>query len=500
MQSTHCSRFNQVNTAITSQYLRRRLACYHCRNVNACESKLVDQPTPQCDPKAMTDYGSVWNVGSQRWNSDWEKKFTAWLKTEVQPKFFVKFHITAECADAAFMLRAIFARIHHLPFVVHPGNKLREEGDKKFILKPLGHMTKDFSKLTTIPVWDETNWKTNIMKDKRFRAFLVELNAKFFTNDIPANTYPVKILSENRKGLSPYLRVGTVLFEGGHVNTVFKIDSLCRNPLILTSSSTTEEPLELHEDFSRGDFIKENNLGFVNWSWDVNCAGKWNKISDQKMPGYSKEQYSLKEESVREIYAKKNKSIITQAYLNKKIAIIIDAVKKRKGAVDKAISLQKDKMKELKDQKSVLYEIYSTPNRDEKICNQFNDLNLDIMDETSPISFASLFWKFESIKITTVNKTEITLADLMRSCSKGGGLGSSEPGDNLQLRWNLSDILSYREGSIYLKNEKRNIEINIRKVNSQIKYSISLLENNQWKTKSTITYDLKGNKLKEEKF
>ena len=66
-------------------------------------------------PKTMSDDGSVYRVGNHRWNDAYEVKFGDWVKENVDKDFFVRHDIVTDCADAALAVRAIFARIHHLP-------------------------------------------------------------------------------------------------------------------------------------------------------------------------------------------------------------------------------------------------------------------------------------------------------------------------------------------------------------------------------------------------
>ncbi len=68
-------------------------------------------------------FAQVW-VDTQKWNNDWEAKFATWMQSSaVQERLFVDARspyagIVADCADAAYAFRAIFAYENGLPFAI----------------------------------------------------------------------------------------------------------------------------------------------------------------------------------------------------------------------------------------------------------------------------------------------------------------------------------------------------------------------------------------------
>ncbi len=65
----------------------------------------------------------IWTA-TQTWNESWEERFALWMQNETDATYFERHGVATDCADVAYALRWIFARIHGLP----AGNRLSGSG------------------------------------------------------------------------------------------------------------------------------------------------------------------------------------------------------------------------------------------------------------------------------------------------------------------------------------------------------------------------------------
>lgn len=83
---------------------------------------------------AYSSRAAVWNDHNQ-WSQAWEDKFSAWIASDyIQKEIFVSpkspyYGVIADCADTAYVFRAIFSFENHLPFaVVNPSSVTDKKG------------------------------------------------------------------------------------------------------------------------------------------------------------------------------------------------------------------------------------------------------------------------------------------------------------------------------------------------------------------------------------
>ena len=56
-------------------------------------------------------FAGIW-VESQKWDADWENKYTEWVKAKVDTDIFTSGRwkdLSTDCADAIYTIRAIFS-------------------------------------------------------------------------------------------------------------------------------------------------------------------------------------------------------------------------------------------------------------------------------------------------------------------------------------------------------------------------------------------------------
>lgn len=233
-------------------------------------------------PENLPDDGSLWRVGNRRWNDDWEKKYQQWVKEEVTSSIFEELNFPTDCADAALTIRAIFARIHHLPVSF---------GGTQFL-----HTSKDYTRQTSIPHWNEKNWKEDFKKDKRFQTAVNDWNKKIGTINLDKDTYQIELTDKVSGGMSSCVAPGTIFLSDGHAEFMTFNDSSIF-PYRLSSSTVPSKVRPLAENIIYGFNLEDQGTekgnktrGYLWWNWTINCKGKFTKVADEKMPYYSNEQ------------------------------------------------------------------------------------------------------------------------------------------------------------------------------------------------------------------
>ncbi len=231
----------------------------------------------------LVDNGQVWRVGSNRWNLEEEKKYQEWIHKDLNQKIFKELGIETDCADAVMMIRAIYARIYNLPFVINDGT--------------FSNFDKKFKNDDYVAVYNPANWKNDYWRDIRFQKATKQWRNSVCTANLHQMTYPVKIFDENSPHLlAPSISNGAIILSEHHSETI-KFDSASYVPIKAISSTTPLEVRTLnYESIAKNDSpLKGRNIGtgILWWNWHVNCYGNFKQVPDKKMPYYSQEQYTL---------------------------------------------------------------------------------------------------------------------------------------------------------------------------------------------------------------
>ncbi len=117
----------------------------------------------------------VWKTGNNYWNDNWELKYQDWVSKQWKPDFFMSKlrpqyeRIPHDCADAIYLMRAVFAYENKLPFKIHYLNK-----KNKYISN-------------TMKNWDK------LPADQRFRAFALFMNDRVGTRSLPHDSFPIEL-------------------------------------------------------------------------------------------------------------------------------------------------------------------------------------------------------------------------------------------------------------------------------------------------------------------
>jgi len=284
-------------------------------NKQGGKSPLQVTPVSQLNPQQVNlpDEGEVWRVGTNRWNSNFEKMYSDWIRSKVDPDFMKRFQIKVDCADATAVVRAVFSRIYHLPALFTNGSA------------STGNATKTWAHVPTIPVWNADNWQSNLNNDQRFRDFIGAVSNIIHIPTLPLNTYPVKLTDESHpNSLSSYIQPGTVIMNTHHAEFVKDIDKSQFDPLTKMNSTSPSAVRSLWLEPMDIEYPTESGRGFANWNWVVNCGPQgWKHVDSTRMPGYSLEQdqyNSFESFSVAQLSEKSVENTRKIADLQKQIA------------------------------------------------------------------------------------------------------------------------------------------------------------------------------------
>jgi hypothetical protein len=353
----------------------------------------------------------VWEVGDRRWTVEEEHRFEKWVEETITEDFFIRYGIPADCADAVYAIRWIYARVVHLPAAA-----TTKDGEL------IGHWSTNWKHLTTDPEWH---------RDERFRAALLYLFPKTWTGTLPLDTYPVRISPDS---VTP----GTLFLvkesHTGIVGHVF-LDGSQAHPLQTWESALPAkvQKLSLRYFFSTKPEFKAGS-GLVKFRWPVSGNGEWKYLPAKEHPFYSEEQYTsafsegfadFAEAVARRIdptnYAPTDKMVkvmeTTAGYLRERIPIVLAGNQQcRNGGCPEA---------------SALWEIHSTLGRDGMIISLMDHLSQII--ESNHLDREMAKGMMEAIRIDISENRSVTLYHVYQNHL----WLSSQPGDSIEARWGL---------------------------------------------------------------
>jgi len=212
----------------------------------------------------MSLQADVWKVENKYWNSDWEVKYQKWVAENWKPDFFLSkqrpqyYGFSHDCADAIYLMRAIFAYENKLPFKIH---NIMQKG------KYLGNHMKNWDKLP---------------EDKRFRAFAAYMIDRVGTRTFPDDTYPIELAQ---------IKAGDLYVEPGTHS--YAMTGVTETGITAIMSSTTPaSPKMMIQLYSFPFFIPHDDVnmsdGYRRFKWPRNIDKPM-----QQQPGFSNEQWVL---------------------------------------------------------------------------------------------------------------------------------------------------------------------------------------------------------------
>jgi len=353
----------------------------------------------------------VWEVGDRRWTVEEERRFEKWVDETITEDFFIRYRIPADCADAVYAIRWIYARIAHLPAAA-------TTTDEKLI----GHWSTDWKHLPTDPEWH---------RDERFRACLLYVLHKTWTGTLPLDTYPIRVSADS---IGP----GTLFLvresHTGMVGHVF-LDGSQAHPLQTWESAlpVRVQKLSLGYFFSARPESKARS-GLVKFRWPVSENGEWKYLPVEEHPFYSEEQYApgfcdgyadFVEAVAKRIdptdYAPAEKmarvmETVTR-FLRERVPVVLAGYRQcRNGGCP---------------EDSELWEIYSTSGRDGMIISLMGHLSQIV--ESNHLDREMVKGMMEAIPINIAGNRSVTLYQVYQNHL----WFSHHPEDSIEARWGL---------------------------------------------------------------
>ncbi len=302
---------------------------------------------------------NIWDVKNS-WNESWEAKYTQWIETEVDPRFFSKYKIETDCADVAVSLRWIFSRMNFLPAASHLA--------ASSLLFTQDTVKKQWAKLPKSDLW---------YKDQRFLTALKYLLEFTYTHSLYRDSYPIAIRPDS---LTPGAHHLSLHGTSGHTQLVYRVSlkNALEAPVSVMASTVPARVRDLFaEAYWDSDQPQFKTGGFLKMRWPEKVDGKWTLKSAETMPGYSREQYEDKYFSKESgsfglaVWKRVNPDFDAMAIMHGGVASLQHQLVLRDETVNQGFTAcQKVSCAPGTEG----YEDWSTPSRDKKIRDSWKDL------------------------------------------------------------------------------------------------------------------------------
>jgi hypothetical protein len=375
------------------------LACIVLCQANICTANTVEESS-----------GQVWEVGSKRWDVGEEERFAAWVETTITEDFFLRYDIPIDCANVPYAIRWIYARSNHLPAAA-----TTEDGHL------IGQWSTNWGSLPTNTLW---------YRDRRFRAALLHMLTVTSTRTLPADTYPIRISPDA-------VQAGTVFIGEGHAGIVGRIvqDGSMYSPIQTWEATLPRKVTKLRQ----GSYFAtwpdlDAGSGLVKFRWPIFSDGRWRYLAAQDQPFYSLEEYDPKlwntdkffdEEVAKKIDPKQydpadRVRLITNSiydYLKVRVALVQAGYRHcRQGNCPEG---------------SYLWEVYSTPGRDDMIVFEIEHL-LELI-KADNLDKEAIKKTMEGMLIPIGDGKTVSLNYIVEN----DRWLSHNPGDSIEARWGL---------------------------------------------------------------
>ena len=361
----------------------------------------------------------VWQVGSRRWDIVEEQRFAVWVEKTVTEDFFIRYDIPVDCADVPYALRWIYARITHLPAAA-----TREDG------RIFGHWSTAWGYLPTSQDW---------FRDRRFRMALLSMLAETSTKTIPADTYPIRIAPNS-------VLAGTVFLGDGHAGIVGRIvvDGSMYSPVQTWEATLPRKETKLRQSsfFSTWPDADAGS-GLLRFRWPVSFGGRWEYLPRPDQPFYSDEQYSTGFCRTGELFDEAVARRIDPTSYNpmERAGKIIGSI--YRYLLERVPLVQAGYVRcrnHTCPEGSPLWEIYSTPGRDEMVAYEIQHLLKIVKD--SGLNEGVIKAMMKGMTLPIEEGQTVSLDYIVQNYP----WLSHDPGDSIEARWGLRRCEMIRAG------------------------------------------------------
>ncbi len=413
---------------ISNKIFSRQIGIEKNQNQNQSQNQIQNHsfgPESISDLKKREDSpGSLW-VATNSWSTDWDLRYSNWIKSEVTPEFFKQHKIATDCADVAISLRWIFARIHSLPIASSSG-----ANDRLITNESVN------------PIWKNLSRHEDWTKDRRFLTALNYVMDHGYTHTLMRDSYPLKIDTlAVREGAVHLSNHGN----SGHTQVVIKTNfepGTTAIPLLAMASTVPRAVRSLFSGMLFAENSKKGTAALIRMRWaQKNSKGLITLLPAEKHPWFSEEQFAPgfmgdEKSFVIAVFRKLNpqftiEGAITQAYkdvetsLNERIGVVKSGWEFCKGGRC--------------PEKSQAYDDWSTTSRDKRIMDRYRfSMELDwYLDLRSDPELAKRIKKIKESFLRT--KLEIAEAGTVTAeemiWAFGNKLASDNPNMPPMIRW-----------------------------------------------------------------
>lgn len=304
-------------------------------------------------------HSAVW-VAENEWDDGWEEKYREWVNSYWTEEFFMTedeplyYKLEHDCADAGYLMRLIFSYEHSLPFIVRNAHKG-------------GFISNKMKK------WDK------LPKEKRLRKFMDYITDVTSTQTLRYDTYPVAL-----KDIKP----GDVYVAPG-VHS-YQIINITETGIAEVMASTTPKAARHLARYKSFPFYIPEESEKMTDGYRRFISPKNYKLSMQKQPGFSDEQYRIADR-VQQNYVRFTDEITRQLgereetpdekSLRLLTALTMYANDRGTYIYDAQWQLKEMKEKGRKCMTRAEYDAFSTPGRDKRL-KQFFDAVEDHVNES----------------------------------------------------------------------------------------------------------------------
>lgn len=216
--------------------------------------------------------GPLWVPIKQSWTLEDEKDYSKWFIQNVNTRFNRGSNLFADCADVGLLLRWAYAHDKKLPMV----NTLSGSG------KLFGHFSSSAA-------WDNLPTHPSWKKDERFKVAMSYLFDNSYTHSIYDDLYPTEI---NRNFVRPGSLYMIIRKKSGHTQTLYQFRESEAGIRTLWGNEPAGE--RIFESWLIWEASIKNLFG--SWRWPVFEQNRWKLTPAKIMPGYSTEQFEMREE------------------------------------------------------------------------------------------------------------------------------------------------------------------------------------------------------------